>query len=186
MDRDTIAENWKVTSEGSTAPIENGSTRQLQWLLHIEVSWWMGICSHMKSSDAECRESSQVLAQCLYNTMQCLYNVMQWLHRGQDLAQYCDSKGARHGRTCGACGACGAWIKESQRVSFELCGGGRIFVWRRKNLATWLIYYSGCNPLAHNGLSDTQRSGEQILWNLVYLVHAAVSITAQNKKKPRK
>ena len=101
----------------------------------------------MKSSDAECRESSQVLAQCLYNTMQCLYNVMQWLHRGQDLAQYCDSKGARHGRTCGACGACGAWIKESQRVSFELCGGGRIFVWRRKNLATWLIYYSGCTPL---------------------------------------
>ena len=131
MDRGTIAKNWKVTSEGSTAPIENGSTRQLQWLLHIEVSWWMGICSHMKSSDAECRERSQVLAQCLYNTMQCLYNVMQWLHRGQDLAQYCDSKGARHGRTCGACGA---WIKESQRVSFELCveeeeslcGGGRI------------------------------------------------------------
>ena len=72
--------------------------------------------------------------QCNAMVAQCLYNVMQWLHRGQDLAQYCDSKGARHGRTCGACGACGAWIKESQRVSFELCveeeeslcGGGRI------------------------------------------------------------
>ena len=32
----------------------------------------------MKSSDAECRERSQILAQCLYNTMQCLYNVMQY------------------------------------------------------------------------------------------------------------
>ena len=69
----------------------------------------------------------------------------------------------------------------SEGELWALCGG-RIFVWRRKNLATWLIYYSGCNPLAHNGLFDTQRSGEQIFWNLVYLVHAAVSINAQNKK----
>ena len=68
-----------------------------------------------------------------YNAMPVQFKAI-WLHRGQDLAQYCDSKGARHGRTCGACGACGAWIKESQRVSFELCveeeeslcGGGRI------------------------------------------------------------
>ena len=89
--------------------------------------------------------------QCNAMVAHCLYNVMQWLHRGQDLAQYCDSKGARHGRTCGACGACGAWIKESQRVSLELCAEARIFesvcVRRRKNLATWLIYYSGGTPL---------------------------------------
>ena len=35
----------------------------------------------------------------------------------------------------------------SEGELWALCGGGRIFVRRRKNLATWLIYYSGCTPL---------------------------------------
>ena len=184
MDRDTIAKNWKVTSEGSTAPIENGSTRQLQWLLHIEVSWWMGICSHMKSSDAECRERSQVLAQCLYNTMQ---------GNGCTMPVQCNAMVAQRTRPCtimwlqGSSARKNLWSLWSLWSLDKGVSEGELWaLWRRKNLATWLIYYSGCNPLAHNGLSDTQRSGEQILWNLVYLVHAAVSITAQNKKKTRK
>ena len=84
-----------------------------------------------------------------YNAMSVQCNAMVAQRTRPCTILWLQGRSAR--RTCGACGACGAWIKESQRVSFELCVEARIlesvFVRRRKNLATWLIYYSGCTPL---------------------------------------